>query len=84
MKKTFLILALVTIPFCPPSLSGQGITVKNWSTPDFSAFPKDSQGRPYIDGQVLVHFDKSMPEPSRENLRVPTLMPSARDASQAC
>jgi thermitase len=45
-----------------------GINVIPNPTPDLSKYPKDVQGRPYIDGQVLVHFDKKLPEAAREGL----------------
>jgi thermitase len=44
------------------------VEVKPLPTQDFSAYPKDDQGRPYVDGQVLVHFDKKLPEAARESL----------------
>ncbi len=53
-----------------PAFAGtiQNSAIMPVPTQDFSAFPKDGEGRPYIDSQVLVHFDKSMPEASREAL----------------
>src|SRR5690242_9085813 len=59
MKKAFyLLILLVFIQVPVPVIADPVPTLIPISTPDLSAYPKDSQGRAYIDGQVLVHFTK--------------------------